>query len=105
MNWRPEGWNESAEVTAKQCAEDEKFKASNLEHIIRGMFEAGADCMLMKVCSEIEKVGLSDEEIEQVVRQRFPVFEMNEGDEEERDASAREICQAQLQKILTLLKK
>ena len=72
------------------------FKASSQEL---------ADQILEAICSEIEKVGLSDEEIEQVVRQRFPVFEMNEGDEEERDASAREICQAQLQKILTLLKK
>jgi len=56
MNWRPEGWEASASATAKQCAEDEKFKASSLENVIRGMFEAGADAMLIKVCEKIEKV-------------------------------------------------
>ena len=55
-NWRPEGWDESSEATAKQCAEDEKFKVANLENVIRGMFETGADAMLLKVCEEIEKV-------------------------------------------------
>jgi len=92
-NW--DGWD-FADLSKEDTAELDPSQATYREEA-RQILEA--------ICSEIEKVGLSDEEIEQVVRQRFPVFEMNEGDEEERDASAREICQAQLQKILTLLKK
>jgi len=54
--WRPKGWDASAEATAKQCAGDKDFKKSALEVVIRGMFEAGADAMLIKIREEIEKV-------------------------------------------------
>jgi len=56
MNWKPEGWNESRDVMAKECAEDEFFKNSDLETLIKAMFDAGAEAILLKVCSEIEKV-------------------------------------------------
>ena len=44
--WRPEGWNESAEATAKQCANDPEFVNAEFINVVRGMFEAGADAML-----------------------------------------------------------
>lgn len=51
--WRPEGWDESADATAKQCAMDERFRDADLANVMRGMFEAGADSILMKLSEEI----------------------------------------------------
>jgi hypothetical protein len=44
--WRPEGWDESAEATARKCADDERFRNADFVNALKGMFEAGADAML-----------------------------------------------------------
>ena len=85
MNWKPEGWNESRDVMAKECAEDEFFKNSDLETLIKAMFDNGAEAILLKVCSEIEKV-------------KNPYSKYAGGDAHE---TGFEACR---QKILTLLK-
>jgi len=98
-NWRPKGWDESAEATAKGCAGDKKFKESTLEVIIRGMFEAGADAMLKELSEEIEKGLLTDEE-------SYALWLKYEEEHPLQDVNWEQVLvQAQLQKILTLFKK
>lgn len=44
--WRPQLWVEVRDAMLKTCAADAQFKASSLENIMGGLFEAGADAML-----------------------------------------------------------
>lgn len=46
MKWHPEWWQEVRDAMLKTCATDPRFKASSLENIMGGLFEAGADAIL-----------------------------------------------------------
>jgi len=110
-NWRPEGWDTNRfglrVAQGRKLEPHERDNALTSLKLARESYEAGADAMLEAISEEIEKSLLTDEEIKEAeekwIAGALPEQMISLGRGHYEDITPI-IAQAQLQKILALLK-